>query len=149
VIRLSGKKAAALPLLALLLALSIMTSMSQEVNGNGLDIPGITSPVLKDTNGKILNEGSSGVTTIVSLYAVNSRDIPLPFVAVIEARSEDGVTWFLDLQEGQAPPGDSTEVTTSWTPERTGDYELRTFLISGFENPTILTGVQSSNIVIK
>ncbi len=126
-----------------------MTSMSQEVNGNGLDIPGITSPVLKDTNGKILNEGSSGVTTIVSLYAVNSRDIPLPFVAVIEARSEDGVTWFLDLQEGQAPPGDSTEVTTSWTPERTGDYELRTFLISGFENPTILTGVQSSNIVIK
>lgn len=141
----------AFPILVLLVSSSFVTVAEiQWVSGQdqGLSAPGVTSPVLKDADGEILTSGSMGSTVFISFDAVNGQDIPLAFMAIMEARGEDYVTYFLGLQEGLAPPGDFTEVTAAWTPEKAGNYQLRTFLISGFENPMVLSEVRTSDVVI-
>lgn len=73
----------------------------------------------------------------------------MPFVAIIESRDESGTTQLLGFSFGSIEDGSQSETGISWTPEKAGDYQLRTFLISGFENPQVLTVVRTSDVVIE
>ncbi|MGH9877871.1 MAG: cupredoxin domain-containing protein [Nitrososphaera sp.] len=64
------------------------------------------------------------------------------FVAILEVRNSHGITETLGWQAGQlGPPDDSVEIGLDWVPVRDGEYELRTFGISSFENPEVLSNV--------
>lgn len=70
-------------------------------------------------------------------------------LVIIEVRdSIDGTTVLLDWQNGTIQPDGSTQVGVSWVPQHAGEYELRTFAISGFDNPEILSSVSSSEVTI-
>ena len=69
-------------------------------------------------------------------------------MAIIESRDESGTTQLLGFSFGSIEDGSQSETGISWTPEKAGDYQLRTFLISGFENPQVLTVVRTSDVVI-
>ena len=69
-------------------------------------------------------------------------------VAIIEARNSNGVTEFLEWQPAEIEALESTELGLSWVPLHSGNYELRTFAISGFDNPVVLSTVMTTDVSI-
>lgn len=67
---------------------------------------------------------------------------------IVEVRDSNGVTILLDLQSRIINAGNRMEVGIPWTPQQVGRYELRTFAISSFENPRILSPTSSSEVSI-
>jgi hypothetical protein len=111
--------------------------------------PGVMDPVIKDQQGNVLSGGSEGQLLVISTVARNNGNDPMEFVTVIEARDENGVTQFLGFSIGRLEAFSGSEIGISWTPANAGDYQLRTFLLTGFQNPQLLTGISSSDIVIE
>lgn len=107
-----------------------------------------SSPLLKDMQGNLLPATSTGQLVIISAVAVNSRDDPVSFVIIMEARDEVGVTQFLQFKSGNVEGNGSIELDVSWKPAKVGNHQLRTFLISNFEKPEILTTVKTSQALI-
>jgi hypothetical protein len=103
-----------------------------------------TPPVMKDPTGNNLSSASAGQLVMLSSTILNNNDIELPFTAFIEVRDEKGATVYLQWQTGKVNPNGESEVGLSWTPEKAGEYEFRTFLISNFTRPQILTAAESS-----
>ncbi|MGI0012045.1 MAG: hypothetical protein ACREBU_01180 [Nitrososphaera sp.] len=111
-------------------------------------VSGISGPIVKDAQGNLLSTASTGEIIILSVNVTNNENVPLPFVILIESRDEIGVTQFLEFHIGTLQGNRSSEVGISWKPAEAGNYQLRTFLISGFDSPEVLTGVQTSDFVI-
>jgi hypothetical protein len=108
-----------------------------------------TKPVIKDSLGRTLEAGEAGSLVILSTTNTNESSDSVSYVALMEVRDSQGVTVYLQFQFGNLPPDGESELGISWTPESAGEYELRTFLISGFIDPvTVLTPVQSNIVTI-
>lgn len=108
-----------------------------------------TKPVIKDSRGQTLEEGEAGSIVILSTTNTNESSDPVSYVALMEVRDWQGVTVYLQFQFGNLPANGESDLGISWSPESAGEYELRTFLISGFKDPvTVLTPVQSNVITI-
>lgn len=71
------------------------------------------------------------------------------FAVIMEARDSDGVTQFLDSQFGLILPDAMANVGFSWTPDKAGTYEVRTFVVSGTVNPQVYSPVASSYLTVK
>lgn len=118
-------------------------------SAQGITTATTSNPILKDQKGDVLTEAFVGELSVVSISILSNADNLSNFVAIIEARDGDGVTQFLQFQTGQVQPSGEAEIGISWTPKQAGNYELRTFLISGFEDPEVLSEVTSSSVQIK
>jgi len=59
------------------------------------------------------------------------------------------VTVSLDWQTGTLNPDGSADIGISWTPDRSGTYQIRTFVISGFEQPVVLSPVAVSEVTVE
>jgi hypothetical protein len=129
-------------------ALALVISFSA-ITGASAQSTDVASPVLKDAQGNELSKGSAEKLMVISVTTSNSMDDPVPFVAIIESRDGSGVTQLLGFSTGSIEDGSQSETGISWTPQEAGSYQLRTFLISGFEDPEILTGVRTSPVVIE
>ena len=78
----------------------------------------------------------------------SSQSNEIRFVAIIEVRDAEGVTVSMGWQSGTVQPQGRTELGMSWIPERPGQYEVRTFLISDLLSPTVLSSVSSSEVTV-
>jgi hypothetical protein len=63
---------------------------------------------------------------------------------IVEVRDSNDMTILLDFPSGTIDAGGRASVQVAWTPLESGIYELRTFAISSFENPSILSLMSSS-----
>lgn len=108
----------------------------------------VTPPEPKDVTGETLDEVSVGQQVVLTTNVVNTEASPQSFVALIEVRDSNGVTVFLAWQTGTLSANGQTQVGLSWTPDIADDYEVRTFVISDLNNPTILSPVETSNITV-
>ncbi|HJS82319.1 MAG TPA: hypothetical protein VJ742_05730, partial [Nitrososphaera sp.] len=108
----------------------------------------VTPPEPQDVTGRPLDEVSEGQQVVLTTRVVNEGGSAQPFVALIEVRDNNGVTVYLAWQTGTLPAGGSSQVGLSWTPEDSGDYDIRTFVISSLENPRILSPVVTSDITV-
>jgi hypothetical protein len=91
-----------------------------------------------------------GDELVVATNVRNNDDIyDRTALVIIEVREgNDGTTVLLDLQSGTIKAGSSMQVGVRWIPYNAGNYELRTFAISSFDNPTILSSISSSDVTI-
>jgi hypothetical protein len=91
-----------------------------------------------------------GDELVVATNVRNNDDIyDRTALVIIEVRdSNDGTTVLLDWQSGTIKAGSSMQVGVPWIPYNAGNYELRTFAISSFDNPTILSSISSSDVII-
>jgi hypothetical protein len=78
----------------------------------------------------------------------NNNDAAQPFVAIVEVRDSNGVTVYLAWQTGMLNAGGQSEVGLSWTPDSSGQYTCRTFILSSLSTPTVLSTVKESNISV-
>jgi hypothetical protein len=106
------------------------------------------TPQLKDQTGDVLANAVAGELAIIAATINSNSSRPENFVAVVEARNQIGVTELLEFQTGQISEG-SVEVGISWTPTESGEYELRTFLLSDFREPNVLSEVTKTKITVK
>jgi len=114
----------------------------------GIDTIRVVAPVAKDVQGKTLSSVSAGQQVILSTTVVNNNDQSQPFAAIVEVRDSSGITVYLAWQTGTLNPNGRAEVGLSWTPGEAGNYEMRTFTVSEFMDPEILSPVAKSTIAI-
>lgn len=87
---------------------------------------------------------------VVVATAFTNNDVVYNWSAyfIVEVRDANGVSILLDWQSGVVKAGSQVEVGISWSPLQAGAYQLRTFAISGFDNPAILSSISSSQVTI-
>jgi len=109
----------------------------------GPDSISVSAPSVKTSSGA---EGPHplGTQLVLSTVVENNFDAQ-GYVVIVEARDENGVTVFLDLQSGSLATDDSSSIEASWTPEAAGDYQIRTFVVSSLESGQVLSGVSISD----
>ena len=107
-----------------------------------------SAPVARDVSGGAVTQITEGQQVVLTTTISNNIDDELPFVALIEVRDSSGITVYLAWQTGVMDAGDRTEVGLSWTPEDSGDYVVRTFVISNLNNPQVLSPVSTTNITV-
>jgi len=106
--------------------------------------------VVRDADtGSPLSQSSVGRTVVLSSTVANNNVTALPFTSIFEIRDEEGVTIYLLWKDGNLEAGDfTTNVELFWIPEQVGNYEVRTFLLSGFEQPMILSTITGADFTI-
>jgi hypothetical protein len=105
------------------------------------------SPELKDQTGDIIDGVTTGELVIITTTINSNSTEDENFVAMVEARNSIGITELLEFQTGQAS-SESVEVGISWTPAESGEYELRTFLISDLLEPQVLSEVTTKKVTV-
>jgi hypothetical protein len=87
-------------------------------------------------------------TRFIVLNATNNNDAEQQFTMLIEIRDKNGSTLFLDFLVGTLNPNSSSEMGISWTVLYPGDYEVRSFAISNFTKPEILSLASEANVTL-
>jgi endonuclease YncB( thermonuclease family) len=67
---------------------------------------------------------------------------------LIEVRDQEGITMLLRWQSGIFETGDQKDIGISWTPNKSGNYSLRTFVISDLQNPRVMSSVKETHVTI-
>jgi hypothetical protein len=93
---------------------------------------------------KVLNDKIKvGEDLILSTIAENKVSRPQPIVTVIEVDDSSGAGVFLYFDKFMldSTPGATYQTNVPWSPNATGVYTLKTFLISGLEQPRIISPI--------
>lgn len=102
-----------------------------------------STPQLKTTG-----EPAAGKQTTLAVNVINYDNQLIPFIEIIEVRNAEGVTVLLAWQGGELEPLEQKEIGILWIPDESGDYEIRTFIISDLVNPQVLSDVATSTVTI-
>jgi hypothetical protein len=114
----------------------------------GQETTSVIKPSLKEINGNAVQELRTGKQVILSTTVTNNNNNQSqPFTAILEVRDANGVTIYLQWQKGILGPSDISGIGLSWTPERAGNYEIRTFVVSDMLNAEVLSPVATSGII--
>jgi hypothetical protein len=103
---------------------------------------------MKDTEGQALIIGYTQQAVLLSTTIVNNNQSEMQFLTLIEARTSDDVTRYLEWQSHTLQSEGSAEIELPWVPTTPGFYQLRTFAVSDLDNPQILTEIATSEVVI-
>jgi hypothetical protein len=120
----------------------------------GADKAGINAttpspPMLKNLAGEEITQVEAGQLVVLTTEIKNNNPRVQPFTALVEVRDPQDVTMYLQWQIGILNPSGTTEIGLSWTPEEAGDYRIRTFVISDFENPAVLSTIVTSEVSVQ
>lgn len=101
-----------------------------------------TPIVLKNLQGEIIEEVASNEMILLSTTLNNNYDRMQPFVSIIEIRDKDThATLELQLQKGVLYPSGQIDLAASWTPDSTGTFEIRSFVIDQLKDPQPLSAI--------
>jgi hypothetical protein len=112
----------------------------------GSDLISVSTPSARTSSGAA-GPHPIGTQLVLSTVVENNFDAQ-EYVVIIEARDENGITVFLGLQSGILAPNDSSSIEASWTPDATGSYQIRTFVVSNLESAQVLSGVSISDTTV-
>ena len=92
-----------------------------------------------------------GWQNTIGFSLTNFVEFYQPYTALIEVRHDNGTTAFVGWQTGILKPDPHGENTLemSWTPQVAGEYQLRVFVINGFDRPEVLSEVKTLNFDVK
>ncbi|AIF85411.1 hypothetical protein NTE_03383 [Candidatus Nitrososphaera evergladensis SR1] len=106
-------------------------------------------PFLKSADQSVeVQKSVVGKQVVVWVVANNREPSDLKFAQIIEIRNSIGVTEYLAFQTGTLGANNKTEMGISWTPLYSDIYTLRTFAVSGLENPESLGPIAENSIEI-
>ena len=108
------------------------------VAGQGKSLP-FTSITMKDSHGNTVALARTSEQVVIGITVVNNFEHELDIVAVIEVKDAEGTTQYLAFQSNRLDVGSMVDIGTVWIPSKTGEYKLRTFLITGLTNPEVLS----------
>jgi len=113
----------------------------------GQETTSVIKPSLKEVTGNAVQELHTGKQVILSTTVTNNNNRSQPFTAILEVRDANDVTIYLQWQKGILGPSDISGIGLSWTPERPGNYLIRTFVVSDMLNGEVLSPVATSGMI--
>lgn len=113
----------------------------------------VTELGLFSITGEEITQVEVGQQSRIRVSIQNDVEYNQPFVLLIEVRDGYGITRQLAWQSGEIVAKGGYSMETSWLPtddcwlddECAYDYSIRSFVISSFDSPDILSGVSSTN----
>lgn len=99
----------------------------------------LSKPYVQNIAGETIMSLGVDSQALLQVDMENMNDEPQPYVVLMEVRDSDDVTIYLQFQKGQLAPESSTQVGISWIVDSTGDYQVRSFVLSDFNNPVIIS----------
>jgi hypothetical protein len=144
--------------LAALFVAAIMASSTIMQNSHASTIScHPNSLAMKDTDGNVITTLRAGQHAIFSALIFDCRDDVTEvqsFIVMVEARDAAGVTHYLRWQHGTIDDPNNhvdlqVEMPVSWLPQQAGDYQIRMFLIDGFDNPRAFSAIQTLDVTVK
>jgi hypothetical protein len=107
------------------------------------------APIIKDSAGKAIANVTIGRQVLLSTEIESDLDRAIEFVAIVEVRNHDGITVYLAWQTGTLDSESKAEVGLPWIPSESGDYEVRTFVMSNLnDSPQVLSGIKQSELTV-
>lgn len=87
----------------------------------------------------------AGTMKVVTVNVTNNdKEIAVPAVILVEIRDSDDITQFLGFQITTLRSNSTIQIGMSWEPKFPGEYQMRSFVISDFENPQVLSCINSA-----
>ncbi|MGI0015858.1 MAG: hypothetical protein ACREBU_20765 [Nitrososphaera sp.] len=109
----------------------------------------LTMPELKSIHSTIQDKVSVGNQVFISTTLANmDAEHPRPFLAFIEVRNSVGISMQISSVSSVIPRDGLLEISASWVLYSSDAYVLRTFAVTGFENPEILSIVVERHVVV-
>jgi len=101
---------------------------------------------IEDVNANVVDFVGPGKQILLATDLQNNLGDDQPFIVFTEVRNSNDVTVFLAWQGGTLQSNGKYEGGLSWTPEIDDNYEVRSFLIDDFDDPTPLSKIGSYDI---
>jgi hypothetical protein len=132
-------------LYAIAITLALMSFQSAFAEAGDISVSGVG---FRKLPGGSLDDPPGGGQRLLTATIANNSTQSLSYAAFLDLRDSEGVTQYLEFHKGRLDPEASSDIASSWTPDRPGEYELRVFVISDFENPEILSqiGINTTTI---
>jgi len=113
------------------------------------DSPNIYSvnPSFQTMRGVGVSSLGLGQPTILNLAVHNNMNEDFKAVIFWEVRDSDGVTWHAAWYESEIDANGDVTIRAYWLPSESGDYTIRTFVLSSLSNPEALSSIRQSNIL--
>src|SRR2546425_301973 len=100
------------------------------------------------TSSTIGQQLRGGQQFIILTNVTNHGEVDKAFLAITEVLDSEGVTESIGIVGGLLKVGESTKVGVSWTPQHSGNYQLKSFALSDLENPIILAIGSQNNVTV-
>lgn len=108
-----------------------------------------SAPVIEDISGDPLSPVKAGRQHMIAVNATNVDKVrDWASVVLVEVRDSNGITVWFNWHTQIIRAGDTIGLGMSWMPEHAGQYEVRTFVISGLNNPRVLSGVVQTDVTV-
>lgn len=120
-------------------------NLAQFVGGESITV---SPPIITDNEGNSLDVITVGKQVTISRSFSPIVESPRQFLALFEIRDSNGVSVYIAWHTGIVNPENDVVVGVSWMPEEVDEYDIRTFLISNWTNPEVLSAVGSTYIKV-
>jgi hypothetical protein len=89
---------------------------------------------------------TGGVTLDLGLE--NFRSIQQEYVVLAQIADQDGVVQYIEWRTGSLPASSGSETSMKWDEIDEGEYKVQILILSGLENPQILSSVIHANLQV-
>jgi hypothetical protein len=108
----------------------------------------MTQPELASSHSGTLDVATAGEEFVLTVIASNCTPNKTPFIALIEVRNSEGITEHIGWQSGILAENGKTQIGISWIPAHGDNYGIRSFAITDWVMPNVLSTVSTSNVEI-
>ena len=107
------------------------------------------SPItFSDGLGNSLESFSSNSQMQIVGTISNDHDFNQKFFYMFQVKNDKNITESLSWVQGEISPLQSLDISQSWTPTKSGIYEIETFVWNSINNPTAMSPLMSTMITI-
>lgn len=108
-----------------------------------------TSIFLADNLGNQLQSFSTNNQFQIVGTITNEQDFKQKFIFIFQVTNESGSVESIAWIQGELDSNKSLDVSQSWIPKNSGTYQIETFVWDSFSDPTALSSVLSTSIIVE
>jgi len=107
-------------------------------------------PTIFDFENNKLTLAEVGHIVIIKGSIQNTENFSIPFLTIFEVRNAtDSSTLAIGIIGGEAAPSSTSNVFVSWTPDRTGTFQIRQFILnSNLGMSGVMPAVSETEIIV-
>ncbi|MFQ5783008.1 MAG: hypothetical protein ACE5GR_08170 [Nitrosopumilus sp.] len=104
---------------------------------------------LSDSLGNQLQSFSTNNQFQIVGTITNDQDFKQNFILIFQIKNEIGSVESIAWIQGELSSKQSLDVSQSWIPKKSGTYQIETFVWNSLNNPTALSSIFSTSIVVE
>ncbi len=109
----------------------------------------VSNPLVLDQNDHSVSNVEAGNITTIKASVTNARAAKEPFVYAIHIKDAGGFTSQLSFVTGTLEAYQSIGIGHNWTPDTAGKYTIEVLLWSSLTEPSVLSPVKKTAIIVK